>query len=295
MTLEASACAKCVLFGEHSVLYGSGAITLPLKELKMKVLFAPGPKSSLSFSSLEIFPEAEELFWKLLAQDFSQYSTHGHYEIKSEIPIGAGLGSSAALSVALHKLFNPEISKKDLIERAWKSENFFHGRSSGMDPCTIALEEILFFQSPSHYEVLDFQLPQDYVLVLHDSKVRRRALSAIEKQKNLDETNPAQRTTVIQKLQAVVLEAKSCIQRKNFEKLALLMNQSHELLEELQVSTEKLEDLRKKLLELGALGVKLTGAGMGGFLISLFRRSCWDLAKTRDSAQIHGPFFELRV
>jgi mevalonate kinase len=52
--------------------------------------------------------------------------------------------------------------------------------------------------------------------------------------------------------------------------LATMFNAAHTHLRALGISTPTLEELRTKLSDAGALGVKITGGGMGGCLIALF-------------------------
>ena len=146
-SLSSQACGKCVLFGEHSILYGSSALALPLKNLRLQISFKAAENEKLILEGKENFPNSEEIFWELLKKDFSDVPYKGEYIIRSQIPLGAGLGSSAALSVALHRLHRPHLSQAELIERSWQSENHFHGKSSGMDPCTIATEKSLCFKN----------------------------------------------------------------------------------------------------------------------------------------------------
>jgi galactokinase len=56
--------------------------------------------------------------------------------------------------------------------------------------------------------------------------------------------------------------------------LGSVMNYQHELLRDLyEVSTPRLEELRNTLLQSGALGAKISGAGLGGSVIALVRDS----------------------
>lgn len=60
--------------------------------------------------------------------------------------------------------------------------------------------------------------------------------------------------------------------RDRLAALGTVMNYQHELLRELyEVSTPRLEELRSRLLQSGALGAKISGAGLGGSIIALVR------------------------
>jgi galactokinase len=100
--------------------------------------------------------------------------------IDGTIPVGAGLSSSAALSIAIGtaitSVFDYQVSKKSLVLYAQKSEHLFAGVNCGiMDPYASAFGKkghalLLDCRSNSHKEVpIDFG---DYQLVLVNSKVK---------------------------------------------------------------------------------------------------------------------------
>ena len=72
------------------------------------------------------------------------------------------------------------------------------------------------------------------------------------------------------------------------------MNEAHQALCELEVSNDELNQLRVQILEAGALGAKITGAGRGGFLLALFDSKTWQSLNSRDHSKL-GSFFELNL
>ena len=93
-----SAPAKLILSGEHAVTYGNSAILVAIN--------------------------------KRLTASRSQ---NGKIEITSEIPIGAGMGSSAAFSVATSAVKLGKMDLEKINEMAYKMEKKFHGNPSGAD------------------------------------------------------------------------------------------------------------------------------------------------------------------
>jgi mevalonate kinase len=292
---SASACGKCVLFGEYSILQGGTALTLPVKSLKFQIQFEANEANRLQLKNSEPNESIDELFWKLLENDFSDVNHCGSYTIESSIPLGAGLGSSAALCVALHRLHRPGIDPNKLIQLAWKSENVFHGKSSGMDPCTVALEKSLCFENPQNYSVLNENLLNDpnYIFLLFDSGIRRSTLTGISKLQTLREKNPDHWTKSVAQLQQFAHVGKILFEESKANALGAKMNEAHAVLKHWELSHPELEKLRDKLLSLGALGVKLTGAGRGGFLLALFDRSALGSLQSRKNASGIVNFFEI--
>ena len=295
MNLKASACGKCVLFGEHSILEGGGALVLPLINLKFSIDFTAGNKNELLIN----FPVEEKdkkQFWSLLEEDFKDVNTQGTYTIQSDLPVGAGLGSSAALCVALNRLFRKDLSLQNLIEHSWKNEFRFHGKSSGMDPTSIACEKPLHFTNPHDFSELKFpqSFRSQFIFVLFDSKIRRNTQNIVSQSHTLKETQPKKWSDNILKLQSLVVKGKEAIQTNNTSDLSFFMNEAHQALCELEVSNDELNQLRVQILEAGALGAKITGAGRGGFLLALFDSKTWQSLNSRDHSKL-GSFFELNL
>lgn len=292
--LSAAACAKCVLFGEHSILNGGSALTLPIKKLRLKINFQPGAANELRYSGSPLPADAAQILWKLLATEFADVNSRGQYEIASDIPVGAGLGSSAALCVALERLHRPELAVAELTQRAWHCENLFHGTSSGMDPTTIAHERALYFRSPTDFEPLrdGFLSDPDFIFVLVDSAVRRSAQAGIAHTQKLKTADPELWEKKLGALHALAAEGRALFENSEAHSLGVTMNLAHELLRSWDLSHPALEAEREILLAAGAIGVKLTGAGRGGFLLALFAIDDWRALQTRAAAQRN--FIELR-
>lgn len=138
-----SAPGKVILFGEHSILYGHKAISLaiPLRTTITKEILGkgqgfvfhclpgndvyeiPSPFGNNSLLSI-VFHTLYSLFYK----GFRIKVT-----IRTDIPIGCGLGSSAALCNCLAAVFLDSCDLEDIYDISIKLENIFHGKSSGID------------------------------------------------------------------------------------------------------------------------------------------------------------------
>jgi mevalonate kinase len=86
--------------------------------------------------------------------------------IRSDIPIGCGMGSSAAVILAVYEAFcqafDVSWSREDLYAAALRTENLQHGKSSGVDPFTCLYGGAVRFKdgqaSSVEVEGLEFQL-----------------------------------------------------------------------------------------------------------------------------------------
>ena len=127
--VTASAPGKCILFGEHAVVYGHPAVAVAIDQ-RISVKIQPSPNNLwlLDGSRLNMnrTPHIKGLIEKLWPKKFGAPPLSIH--IKGTIPRASGLGSSAALSVAtaaaLRMARGRWVSKIDATEQQYWLEGF---------------------------------------------------------------------------------------------------------------------------------------------------------------------------
>ena len=162
--------SKVLLFGEYSIIHGSKALAIPFELFGGELDFPrDGEQSSKTQESnaelrnffLYLQDISKDLIFPLdiLSLDFDL--KQGLY-FKSSIPQGHGLGSSGALCAAIFyrygnfAKFTPLLSEDILKLKRFFSqmENFFHERSSGLDPLISFLKRPMLLQGGQ-----DFSFP----------------------------------------------------------------------------------------------------------------------------------------
>ena len=123
--------AKAIFFGEHAVVYGHDGITIPLPEMKIDVTLE---------NTNEIQHRDDILAY---IADTCEIDSKTKININSTIPVGRGLGSSAALSIAIARAKG--ITKAKIREIADKCEKFIHGNPSGIDVNQVLSDTPLLF------------------------------------------------------------------------------------------------------------------------------------------------------
>lgn len=155
--------AKLLLFGEYTVLTGSSSLAIPFSGYQFR--FCNTRKNQ--FSGL-----VKSFYDFLKSIDFSEYDTtfyHSEFEkafmgglyFESNIPIGYGLGSSGAFTAAVYNKFFKKVetaSPEELRMLFSAIENFFHGKSSGIDPLIIYLNQGIFRDKNKNIIPIDFNL-----------------------------------------------------------------------------------------------------------------------------------------
>lgn len=180
--------SKLLLFGEYSILSGSAAITIPLWDFKAR-LFLPSRETEVNRESNHHirnfirFLKQDDYFTEHIDTDeLAKIADRGLF-LQSNIPEGYGLGSSAALCVALYKAFGRSAltETKSLIALYSKMEAYFHGNSSGIDPITIHTGNKLLIRNGVVKTISNTpNLFNGIYLYLLDSNLPRHAKSFIE-------------------------------------------------------------------------------------------------------------------
>jgi mevalonate kinase len=257
---------KVLLLGEHSVVYGHPALAASIpRYVTVDVEPSAEARIELPGGIQTPFPLLEAAL--AMARD-AGFQGAFRARVQSEIPLGSGLGSSAALGVALARALKPGCAPDEAAGLAMRVERVLHGAPSGVDPAACAREGVIFFTrgEPPYVE----PVRGEAFLVIALSGIARGTHSTVlplaERRKN----DPAV-DALLARLGTLAREGRELFERGDLEQLGKRFDAAHAALRELGVSCAELEDAVAGLRKAGALGAKLTGAGGGGAAIGLAR------------------------
>ena len=193
-------------------------------------------------------------------------------EVQSEIPIGAGLSTSAALTVgaimALDELFGLRMSRDEMAEVAYVAEHDVCGISCGrMDQYAIAHGGVTFITTgePASAEVLDIrELP----VVVGDSVEPRHAADVLGRTRRRLEENDPVVLDAFERLHQYTLNGREALEGGDAARVGELMTLSQVEEKRIDASTERIERLCAASVEAGAFGAKQMGAGGGGCMVA---------------------------
>ncbi len=283
--ITATACGKLILLGEHAVVYGSPAIAIPLTSLKVRTTIEPAigqPQSKIHITAafLHIDQDLGELgkdhfLVQTLELLFSflglQQLPTCHIMLTSELPVAAGLGSSAAIAVSLMRAMSAflghPLKPQEVNTLAFQSEQAVHGRPSGIDNTVITYEKPIYYQRG---EVIEYLHPiREFSFVVADSGIRKSTRESISQLAQDLSTNPDAIQPHLEAITDLVQQSKRSFQIGDLEALGKAMDANQEHLAALRLSCPELDALILAARKAGALGAKLTGGGMGGHMVAL--------------------------
>jgi hydroxymethylglutaryl-CoA reductase len=285
LPVEAAAPGKVVLFGEHAVVYGHAGITASIDiGLKVRLSHDPdGPRFLQPRLTLEC-PGADcdidmRRFSRAVDAALEQYGLSHEplaIEVESDLVPGMGLGSSAAFSTALCRALRryarggeDEDTGEGLFAEVQELERIFHGQPSGIDAATVISGGVLWFRKGPPREVLPIRLPRPVAGMVCIVEPGARTIELVRQVAHSRELDQARTDAILEEIGALTAEAGSALGSGDYVRAGMLMLRNHEALERLGVSTPRLDEAVELLLNNGALGAKLTGAGGGGAVVAL--------------------------
>ncbi|TFF89513.1 MAG: mevalonate kinase [Promethearchaeota archaeon] len=285
--VSASAPGKCILFGEHAVVYGYPAISIGFNlKSKCTIERIKNNRIQLEFKNFNDSYEfknfkhllSESSFThkqikkglKLISSRIDEEINNIKIEISSNLLIGSGLGSSASISVALMAAFddfyNLNLSKEELSHLAYEMEKIVHGNPSGIDNTTCTFGNLIYFQN-NKFQVL--KIPKNLELIITYTGIKHKTSKAIEYIKKVKDQYPVLTSIILQNIGKITQIAKEEIKRENIKGLGLLMTMNQGQLSSLGISNHVISHIIDISLNNGAYGSKLTGAGLGGCVITI--------------------------
>ncbi len=284
---SATAPGKIILFGEHAVVYGEPAIAVPVFSNQVRVVVtaqvkkksgeiqieAPDISLSTTYEKLEIDHPLRAALKVVLGDKDPTETPACSIQISSEIPVSSGLGSSAAISAAIIRAFSAFLGQRLTDEKisdfAYEVEKIHHGTPSGIDNTVIAHQKPVYYQKGNPFQFLTIGKP--FSILIANSGKPGHTREAVKHVRDGWLNDPDKYNQIFSRIGEISNNARELIEAGQPDKLGELMDQNHELLQALDVSSPELDQLVQTAKEAGALGAKLSGGGMGGHLIALVK------------------------
>ena len=254
--------SKIILIGEHAVVYGYPAISLPLLEVEVTCRVVPATTPWRLFEedtlSMAVYASLEYLNIK---------DAYIRCQIDSAIPEKRGMGSSAAISIAairaVFDYYQTELPHDVLEILVNRAEMIAHMNPSGLDAKTCLSDQPIRFIKNVGFEELAMDLSA--YLVIADTGVYGHTREAIQ----VVESKGKEALPFLYALGELTQQAEEAIKARDAAMLGEILTKAHENLKEIGVSSLEADALVETALQHGALGAKMSGGGLGGCIIAL--------------------------
>jgi mevalonate kinase len=269
--------AKCILTGEHAVLHGATAIAFPLRGYAFTLQFESCDNYELQADSEGDFSQELGLcFWpalekclEMLGHTLAEIS--GRFVLKNNMPVGAGLGFSACVCVAIARwlCFMGWITDKQIFHFAHKCESLFHGVSSGVDVAAVMSHQpIIYVQNKPVDYLKSHWKPALYISNAQKSSLTTRAVATTE---HLWQSDQACAKRLCDRMQQASQLALQSFNDENVELLKNAIDQACSCYHDWGLINGALKDHIALLSQYGAMAIKPTGSGgEGGHVLSLW-------------------------
>ena len=280
----ASAPGKVILFGEHFVVYGVKAILCSINK-RVTVTAEKTSERKISINSkigkLELEPDKPiseinsplKPFYYLANKAVENKDTGIHIQIDSEIPLGAGLGSSSACCVAgaaaIFKLFG-NISREEILKLAIEAERTIFENTSGADCTVCTYGGIMEYDKNKGFKKIEHE--PNFQLVIINSNMEHSTQSMVYKVKEFENKNKEEFSKLSNLESKLVEDVLKLVKENKIQEIGQKMNQNQKYLENIGISNKELT----KMIRIGqesSFGAKITGSGGGGCIFALTNES----------------------
>jgi mevalonate kinase len=274
--VEHHAHGKVILLGEHAVVYGHPALAGAIDGgVTVETTAGTGllrvPAWKLATPATAELPAIARAYRALRERLGLSLDGAHDFTVRFGVPTGAGLGSSAAMAVALARALCDAHGRRatpaEIEAAAMASEEVIHGRPSGLDHTVAQRGGFGLFVRGRGLEPVAAARPLE--LVIGHTNRERDTKGRVARVAELVEERPDETRARFGAIERLVGAARGAVEGGDLAALGRAMQENQAHLAALEVSCPEIERMCALAGEAGALGAKLTGGGGGGCVIAL--------------------------
>lgn len=287
MKIKAFAPGKIILFGEHSVVHKKPAIAVAINRgVDVELTTREDNIIQINVPIINYSEKSElvdkKLFFELDSQNkmitdyiyevikLFEFDKGFNLTVDIKMYLGAGLGSSAAVTVscmkALSLLAGRDMDKNTIAHEARNIEIKIQGAASPIDTSMSTYGGIIYIDENFELERINFDM--DLPLVVSNCELVGNTGQLVESVRQKYVKYPQIVGNIFNAMQEVAKGAKHALEEGNSELIGDYMNLNQGLLDSIGVNTVELSDMVYLARQFGAKGSKLTGSGGGGCIIA---------------------------
>jgi mevalonate kinase len=252
-------------------VYGRPALAVPVIQVHVDVevldspragifIHAPGIDLHAELNTLPVDHPIGSVILKLLSPPFSSphflEETMGDQRIEintSTIPVASGLGSGAAVSVALIRslssFLSQPVSDDEVNTLTYETEKLHHGTPSGIDNTVITYAKPVYFTKGRPVET--FRVGKPFTIVIGDTGIAALTKESVSDVRRLWLKDTVSFEGLFNEVAQIALIARRSIESGRPELLGDLMDHNHSLLQAMTVSSPELDNLVQAACDAG--------------------------------------------
>ena len=305
--VTATAPGKLLLYGDHAVVQGhpcivtavNQRITATVRKNGVDVFHLEAPDLGLSAYTKTLaelgkkeLPKAVRFIEMLYKRFLEMYPQREGIVVttRSQFSEKFGFGSSSAVTVAFAKalteLYQIQLNNHELFELCYQAVLDVQGVGSGFDLAAAIWGGTMYYVSPAKVveplKLASGELP----LVVGYTGIKADTPTLVRMVQAHLNAEPKEVEGYFSEMHAIVDQARAAIESGDWTTAGLLMSENQKILQKLNVSGLKLDELIEACLQAGAFGAKLSGAGGGDCMIALTSEQ--HNAEVADTITAHG-------
>jgi mevalonate kinase len=278
---------KVILFGEHFVVHGKPSIASGISRktiAELKPAKEPGfhiiDKRPATEGYIKKYEESQRKSVELMNRavwhlDFEKHPVE--VTLGGDLYCASGVGASAASCVAMARAVSEHFGLGLTAEKinlcGLEGDKAYAGTPSGIDNTCSTYGGLIYFRKnmqggPNTIERIQLGKPLDIIMV--STGITTRTEDAVAGVRERMKQNPEEYNRIFDDAEKIVAKAKDALAKGDAEAVGKLMDQNHRLLQRIGVSHEKLDYLVNLCKKNHALGAKMTGGGLGGYMVAVF-------------------------
>jgi mevalonate kinase len=264
-----SAPGKIYLFGEHAVVYGETAIACAVElrtRVRAEVSDSVVIQSQIGRTGIDF--EKHPYISSVVEKIRGIVPVKGVFlDVDSDIPVGSGLGSSAAVTIAsigaLNELFGCGFSLNEIAKLGHEIEIEVQGAASPTDTYVSTFGGVVTIPDRRKLRT------PECGIVIGDTGVFSSTKELVANVRKLRESYPELIEPLMASIGRISKIGESLVFAGDYPSIGRLMNVNQGLLDALGVNILELSNLIYSARGAGAFGAKITGAGGGGCMVAL--------------------------
>lgn len=297
---KGSGFGKVILFNEHFVVYGIPSIASAIdsrtettieRVSDPKDLVPSGNEGSMAgdgwvleddrlanpgYKTEKFDHQKQSIEFVFTAAGFDPSQNNIRIHMGGDLKSVGGVGASAAVCVSLARALNDEFSlgfdDTRINEIAYEGEKAYAGTPSGIDNTCSTFGGLLRFEKnlkggPNTIEHLKVKEP--IRIVMGNTGITANTKAAVAGVRERREQDPDLYHELFREAEELVSFALKALDDYELTEVGWLMDRNHQLLQQIEVSHPKLDQLVDIARGAGAIGAKMTGGGLGGYMVAL--------------------------